>query len=349
MLNNMNSAQTSDDTIASAQLQHIQQWIKRLEDRAIELLDGLAIDEMTPKHQADVALKCLDHIQRFSAIEKRLQDASQANDQRDLLANFMRAARGEYDLPDNECNALIKDETNHAHSDKEGRGADTRDSCLSLCNHHNAANTPAESPCECIPTPNNELPDKYPTKQAEDEMIENFTRRIAEKARQREKDEKEELWQWLTGMMDQAREEGKDFWQWLDEQEEERQWNYQPEDDISQDEDDDFWQRIDELVHEHQEPPWSHEEMSQEDERDLRALLNQQDREQSDHYCSEGAKSPQKDQEFWQWLAEQEKEWQEYNWSDKEAAQEEDSWLNNGWWLDEDDLPGDEELPWEEY
>jgi hypothetical protein len=84
-----------DNDADSAQIKRVQQWIERLESKAVELLDGLEVEEMTPKHQADIALKCLDHVQRFTAIEKKLQDAAHANDNQDLLAQFIRAARGE--------------------------------------------------------------------------------------------------------------------------------------------------------------------------------------------------------------------------------------------------------------
>lgn len=283
--------------VASAQLQYVKQWIKRLEDKAISLLEGLAIDELTPKHQADVALKCLDHVQRFTAIEKRLQDASHANEQYEMLAKMMRAARGEYDLTDNEFHEFIGKETNHYDDEP----------------------APDEPPQNYRPTFDDQLSDEFSTRRKEDEMIESFTERMREKARQREKDEEEDLWQWLGGMMDEARAEGKDFWQWLAEQEEMRQWNSLPEDDLSQDEDDDFWQQIDELEHEQQETPYPHEEMTYEQEQD-----------------------------FWQWLAEQEKEWQEHTCSDEEADQELDSWYHNGWWLNEEDVQEDEDTPWDE-
>ena len=91
----------------SAQVRRIQQWIERLEAKAIQLLDGLEIAEMTPKHQADVALKCLDHIQRFTTIEKRLQADAEGGDQKGLLQQFMRQARGEQPLalPDDDGEA----------------------------------------------------------------------------------------------------------------------------------------------------------------------------------------------------------------------------------------------------
>ncbi len=402
MLNTTHSAQSAHSihSVYSAQLQHVQQWIKRLEGKAIELLDGLAIDEMTPKHQADVALKCLDHVQRFSAIEKRLQDGSQANNQHDLLTHFMRAARGEYDPTDNESidhphngndvhEAHITTSLEHSQStlppsiatnqipltsrDKSGgmqsgpsrkwgvyrrnedgqsnntlppsiapdpppvaasfttpdlslgagQSRNTEASCLSSSNRDDPEHTPDKPPNEPAThdkdSSDDVLPEELLTRQEEVNMTNDFVERMREREEQRKKDEEEELWAWLGDLIDQARAEGKDFFQWLDEQEERRQWHALPENDLSQADDDDFRQRFDELEYERQEPLWSHEEMTYEEEQELAQLLNQQ-------------------------------EWLEHTYSDEEADQEEESWYRNGWWLNEEDFPGDEdeELPWDE-
>lgn len=84
----------------SPQIKRVQFWIERLENKASALLDGLPVEEMSPKHQADVALKCLDYLQRFTAIEKTLQDAERSSANQGLLAAFKREARGEQDEQD---------------------------------------------------------------------------------------------------------------------------------------------------------------------------------------------------------------------------------------------------------
>jgi hypothetical protein len=79
----------------TAQLKRIQHWIERLENKASTLLDGLPVEEMTPKHQADIALKCLDHLRRFAATEQALQDALEAEEEQNALSKLLREARGE--------------------------------------------------------------------------------------------------------------------------------------------------------------------------------------------------------------------------------------------------------------
>lgn len=194
MHDNVYSTQMHNNNEEAAQIKRVQQWIERLEGKAVELLDGLEVEEMTPKHQADVALKCLDHVQRFTAIEKKLQDAAQANDKQGLLAKFMREARGEQELAqENQGIQMVEEDDGQAGEEQE-----------------------------------------------------------------REKEDEEHLLQWLE-------KQGKE-----------------------------------------------------------------QDEQAED------------DEDLWQWLEEQEREWRENNYSEDEEWQEEESWLNNGWWLDDEG-----ELPWE--
>jgi cell fate (sporulation/competence/biofilm development) regulator YmcA (YheA/YmcA/DUF963 family) len=82
----------------SPQIKRVQYWIERLENKASTLLDGLPVEEMSPKHQADIALKCLDYLQRFTSIEKTLQDAAQINENQGLLSALKREARGEQNV-----------------------------------------------------------------------------------------------------------------------------------------------------------------------------------------------------------------------------------------------------------
>jgi hypothetical protein len=86
----------------SPQIRRVQYWIERLESKASTLLDGLPVEEMSPKHQADVALKCLDYLQRFTSIEKTLQDAAHSSENQGLLSAFKRQARGEQSSEDDE-------------------------------------------------------------------------------------------------------------------------------------------------------------------------------------------------------------------------------------------------------
>jgi hypothetical protein len=188
------------ETYSSAQVKRIHHWIERLESKAIELLDGLEIEEMTPKHQADVAFKCLDHVQRLTLIEQKLQDATQAHDNQDLLAKFMRAARGELELSE-----ILDAQPTSSHLMTAGAG-------LAPAREHT--------------------------------MTE-------EEKRRREIDEE-----------------------------------------------------YDRFIH---------------------------------------------DDEFWEWLDEQVLQWEEHTYTEYEARAESDSWLNNGWYLDQGELPWDEgEFPWDE-
>lgn len=96
-------------TSEKAQLKRIQSWIERLENKASALLDGLPVEEMTPKHQADIALKCLDHLRRFAATEQALQEALQAEQEQSSLAKLLREARGEQE-PEEMLDAEWNDE-----------------------------------------------------------------------------------------------------------------------------------------------------------------------------------------------------------------------------------------------
>ena len=121
MHDSLYSAQMHNNNEEAAQIKRVQQWIERLEGKAVELLDGLEVEELTPKHQADVALKCLDHVQRFTAIEKKLQDAAQANDKQGLLAKFMREARGEQELAqENKSMPIGEEDDGQAEEEHEG-------------------------------------------------------------------------------------------------------------------------------------------------------------------------------------------------------------------------------------
>jgi hypothetical protein len=82
----------------TAQIKRIQRWIERLENKASTLLDELPVEEMTPKHQADIALKCLEHLRRFTATEQALQDALQSEQEQGLLSKLLREARGEQEI-----------------------------------------------------------------------------------------------------------------------------------------------------------------------------------------------------------------------------------------------------------
>ncbi len=120
----------------AAQIKRVQQWIERLEGKAVELLDGLEVEEMTPKHQADVALKCLDHVQRFTAIEKKLQDAAQVNDKQGLLAKFMREARGEQELTQENNGIHIVEEGDRQAVEEQEREKEDEEHLLQWLKEH---------------------------------------------------------------------------------------------------------------------------------------------------------------------------------------------------------------------
>jgi hypothetical protein len=93
----------------TTQIKRIQRWIERLENKASTLLDDLPVEEMTPKHQADIALKCLEHLRRFTTTEQALQDALQSEQEQGFLSKLLREARGEQEISEEVEETLASD------------------------------------------------------------------------------------------------------------------------------------------------------------------------------------------------------------------------------------------------